>query len=393
MNIQKARKLIELYKRDFATIHGEEIYKWRAIKCFQDNWNLEAKDFPAMLKEAFAASANLLSGADYYPVRMLQVVAEHDPETLRTIFAALFNEEDGLEQRVQAFQDGFMRLRDLYFPGKNDYQDQRAVMVYLCFRYPDRYYLYKFGMFKDFAPLVDYPYTPVRGHFANVQEYLTLAGVLRDEISRDSKLIELHRGRISPTEYFDTSLNILTQDVIYAATTHFASTSFPANSETKPRLKKVSGKLRAGVVVRTTLQGRFTNWLENEKSLKTIGDRGELLVLDYEINRVKELGIAKPVIHAAVIEGDGLGYDILSYDEKGDEIYIEVKTTSGGCGSPIFITDSELIRSQKDPKHFRLYRVFDFDEERNEAKFIEREGSLDDLCSYPVLYRANLDLH
>jgi hypothetical protein len=42
----KNKNLITLYKTHFKKIHNEEIYKWRAVKCFQENWNIKAKDFP-----------------------------------------------------------------------------------------------------------------------------------------------------------------------------------------------------------------------------------------------------------------------------------------------------------------------------------------------------------
>ncbi len=37
MNIQKVREPIRRYKAHFAYIHQEEIYKWQAVKCFQEH--------------------------------------------------------------------------------------------------------------------------------------------------------------------------------------------------------------------------------------------------------------------------------------------------------------------------------------------------------------------
>jgi len=31
--------IISDYKQNFEQIHKEEIYKWKAVKCFQDNWD------------------------------------------------------------------------------------------------------------------------------------------------------------------------------------------------------------------------------------------------------------------------------------------------------------------------------------------------------------------
>ena len=45
--------------------------------------------------------------------------------------------------------------------------------------------------------------------------------------------------------------------------------------------------------------------------------------------------------------GDGAGYDILSYDVDGAEIYIEVKTTLKDKNAGFIITDNELKSCEK----------------------------------------------
>ena len=64
-------------------------------------------------------------------------------------------------------------------------------------------------------------------------------------------------------------------------------------------------------------------------------------------------------------EGDGAGYDILSFDERGREKLIEVKTTCGNQRTPFFITRNEHQVAQERAAAYRIYRVFQF---RNEAK-------------------------
>jgi hypothetical protein len=59
-------------------------------------------------------------------------------------------------------------------------------------------------------------------------------------------------------------------------------------------------------------------------------------------------------------DGDGAGYDILSFDDKGKERFLEVKTTVGPDVTPFYITRNELSFSSERPDAFRLCRVFDF---------------------------------
>ena len=137
MNNQKVREIIKGYKRHFKNIHNEEIYKWRAVKCFQDNWDIQATDFPTILDKSFALAKNLLDSGLYYPKRMLHHYTVKEPENVRQLFIDLYHEEDNLIDRIETFQEGIKAVNKKYFPDKNDYQDKRAVLVYLCLRYPD----------------------------------------------------------------------------------------------------------------------------------------------------------------------------------------------------------------------------------------------------------------
>ena len=45
--------------------------------------------------------------------------------------------------------------------------------------------------------------------------------------------------------------------------------------------------------------------------------------------------------------GDGLGHDIVSFDENGDVLYLEVKTTNAGILTPFFISPNELAVAER----------------------------------------------
>lgn len=392
MNTQKVRDIIKQYKRHFEYIHQEEIYKWRAVKCFQNNWNIAADNFPQMLETSLALTKNLLDSGLYYPKRMLIKNAEANPEFVRQLFVSLYDEEQDLITRVSSFKDSIRQHSRQTFPTlKNDYQDLRAISVYLCLRYPDRYYFFKYELLKKIVLLIDYPYQPSRGDLENLLQYLTLCNIMREEILKDNELLELHKTRLTENEFFDSSFNILTQDVIYAAARHIDK--FKQGETQESALKRlinvkhtISPKSDKAV-----LKGSFTNYIENEKENKRIGDLGELLVLQYEQEKLKSLGISKQPEQKSKSEGDGLGYDILSYNENGKEIFIEVKTTVRNYDTPFFITRNELERSKQENEHFFLYRLYDFDDTNNKANYYQRQGDLTELCINPILYRASVD--
>ena len=61
ININRLKDVLTEYKRIFISQQWpNEKYKWEAVKCFQDNWNIDASDFPEMLNKALEKTLNLL---------------------------------------------------------------------------------------------------------------------------------------------------------------------------------------------------------------------------------------------------------------------------------------------------------------------------------------------
>ena len=61
------------------------------------------------------------------------------------------------------------------------------------------------------------------------------------------------------------------------------------------------------------------------------------------------------------LDGDGAGFDILSFDPlSGARKLIEVKTTCGDSMTPFFVSRTEKSLADDCPAEFNLYRVFDF---------------------------------
>jgi Domain of unknown function (DUF3883) len=108
---------------------------------------------------------------------------------------------------------------------------------------------------------------------------------------------------------------------------------------------------------------RKFNPVERDFRNRELGREGEELVLHFERERLKQrdrADLAKKIRWISEEDGDGAGYDILSFDEKGKERFLEVKTTVGADTTPFYITRNELSLSSERPEAFRLCRVFDF---------------------------------
>lgn len=97
------------------------------------------------------------------------------------------------------------------------------------------------------------------------------------------------------------------------------------------------------------------------------GLEAEKLVLNLEIERAKNdvrlKDYVSDIVHVALDEGDGLGYDIKSvyFDEESKEVkplYIEVKSTIGRINTPFYLSANEKRVAKEKGKDYAIYRLF-----------------------------------
>jgi hypothetical protein len=119
----------------------------------------------------------------------------------------------------------------------------------------------------------------------------------------------------------------------------------------------------------------------NQAANEALGLLGEQLVLRIECERLTNAGradLAAKVRHVSVQENDTAGYDILSYDDAGAKVFIEVKTTRGSIDSDFFISASEMAFARAHSAQYRLYRLYDYSDEADSASFYVLKGALED---------------
>lgn len=158
---------------------------------------------------------------------------------------------------------------------------------------------------------------------------------------------------------------------------------------TVPKSPKVAISERNSDWIRRTPVRR--DYLERESRNRSLGLAGELLVMEYEAQRLHGIGAKKfadRVEHISQTKGDGAGFDILSFDGDGRERFIEVKTTAYVAETPFFITPNEMEFSSEQSDKFHLYRLFSF---RDKPQMFVLPGPVAANCLLdPVSYRATL---
>lgn len=95
---------------------------------------------------------------------------------------------------------------------------------------------------------------------------------------------------------------------------------------------------------------------------RQLGHAGESMLVDFERRRLTALDrpdLARKVRWVSQEDGDGAGYDIHSYNARGEDRLLEVKTTRGARTTPFFLTRNEVSLAEERPDSFRLCRLYD----------------------------------
>ena len=146
---------------------------------------------------------------------------------------------------------------------------------------------------------------------------------------------------------------------------------------------------RLGEPPRRRVAHASRNYLEIESRNRSLGLAGEALVLQFEHRRLWSGGqrkLAERIEHVSVSQGDGLGYDIQSFETDGRERLIEVKTTRFGSLTPFFASRNEVSFSMEQREAFQLYRLFKFTEQ---PRLFILPGALGQTCRLdPVQFSA-----
>lgn len=395
---------IEEYITNFNKIRKLEGYKWKFLKTFKDNFDIEAHDFHGMLSKALADDVNLLvannGSYQYLPKGTLLIFAEHYPEDVREMFRGLIMNDD-IVVRIERFMQNSDELikkcnANGFLEHDRHHQDRHAISVYLSALFPELFYIYKYKIYKLFLEKTQYNYELKMGD-KGILYFYRLCNEIREIILENNELLQLHNKWLIDNDYVgvDPANHLLAQDFIYSAAVHLraevqqevAEPIMPSVSIINASLLQVKNKRKHN------FKGLKDNSYFENVDKKTLGNLGEAFVLDFEKRSLIACGkqnLAKKVKNVAVEEGDGTGYDILSYLPNGKRKYIEVKTTSGPLNTQFFVTQTELSRSIQEKDKYYLYRVYDFDRITKTGKIKIIRGDLSNICQVPTNYSVKL---
>lgn len=99
---------------------------------------------------------------------------------------------------------------------------------------------------------------------------------------------------------------------------------------------------------------------------RKLGRAGEERVFFHERHSLQSIGrddLARKVRWVSQEDGDGAGYDILSFGHDGKHRFLEVKTTNGWDKTPFHISKNEIAFAEENRAEWHLFRLWNFSKE------------------------------
>lgn len=205
--------------------NGEK-FKWDALKCFKENWNIDAPDFSDMFANATHEASPLIMSVNNFPRRMIIDMSKSSPEDIRNMFEKLYDETGDLDMidRAEAFKQSAERVRNTYNPGswKSHFQEIAAIMVYLWLMFPQKYYMYRYETLKVSGKRLGCNYKPKRGYNReNIEFNQKFIDGLNELVKNDDEARNLISSVIEEGENLDIAIRVMTFDfVIYLQHTY-----------------------------------------------------------------------------------------------------------------------------------------------------------------------------
>lgn len=313
MNKENLHEIISRYEAQYDVINNKEhneIFKWKAVECFQREWfspNNKELSFSVLFSKAKRESSVLIDNSTVSPANGIVKMAEREESEVKRLFCEVLFAEDNenlalRQQNMEAFLEGIEKVRLKHFPASWKYaQDRHAASCYLALFAPKKNYIYKYTHAESFAKYIEYGKDLGSGNNFSLANYYEMCDLVVEALRENSSLLNVYQELLTDEYYQDDSLHLLAFDVIYCASTYhlFTGLQHKAKHETIKAYKleqlrqAEAEKLRAEIEVLEAQIQTLDLQLDMYRSINLLGVQvnekryGTGTVVSQNINTIK----------------------------------------------------------------------------------------------------------
>lgn len=210
ITLDPEKRLLEAYRQYLENTGNEqELYKWELGKLFQDNWDIEAEDFGAMLKSVKFKNLISRSALSFFDE------AINNPKDSKAFYKYLFDDSKSISDRINwAKQKGTHLIKKWRPNWKDSGQDERTLSIIWSFNDMKNYAPYKSSFYKKYCELLGVkPKKPGEKY----EDYLKKIEVfIENYLNKDMSLIKLHKSFLDPDKHISDPKNkLMAQNILY----------------------------------------------------------------------------------------------------------------------------------------------------------------------------------
>lgn len=220
MQLKKIQEYIQQYKSFLRTRRAyDNLYKWEALKNFQQHWDISAPNLAEMYNNSLHCSQTkrLWKREAYYPKQMMLKFMAMESDYIQLMFKDLFNEDKDIEGRIDRFifycdnaLQEFKEANPRSIENNHHHDDNyQIISLYLGFRYPEQYTMYDYEGFKNLLIKLgsrDIPKVNDIGRFFKIMR------TLYKMMQKDEELMQLHRRRLHPDKHYQGDSLLLVEE-------------------------------------------------------------------------------------------------------------------------------------------------------------------------------------
>ena len=233
MNTENLHELINRYEDKIDWLYdkdgNDELFKWRAMKVWRDEW-FKPDDAFASFTDRFSAAKKefslFIDNSRMHPSSGVIKLWEKEPETVERLFRdVLFSDAHGdvatVQDNMDRFIDEYNALLQKYFPRNWSFkQDRHSASVFLAMNDPDFNYPFKASEAQTMAKYLDFGFSIGAGTSFSLPNYYRLCEEVVATLKEHESLLEKHFSRLTNEYYRDQSLHLLAFDLMYCCRTY-----------------------------------------------------------------------------------------------------------------------------------------------------------------------------
>lgn len=233
MYLDNLHELISRYEAKMPLLYknetNDELFKWRAMKTWRDNW-LKPEDAFKSFADRFNASRRdfslIIDNSRMHPSSGVIRLWEVEPKAVERLFYdVLFADTDGDAETAQNNMDLFLAeyeaLRQRYFAANWSFkQDRHSASVFMAMNEPPVNFIFKSSEAHAMAKYIDFGLDIGFGINFSLPNYYRLCNELISAMTEHPGFLDKHREYLDERHYADDSLHLLAFDLMYCCRTY-----------------------------------------------------------------------------------------------------------------------------------------------------------------------------